>query len=177
MSDKTEFPIFEINLLIVTNTCSTIMALICCFHCNPELSFISLLKIIKYFVLANIFLPLLAYFFLYYISCNKNFLEFSLAINRNLINKIKMCLLLFIFSPTTFLCILLPFIMVSLAKQLILHLNAMCILLSMATPFMLFFIFEPIITKLVNKHCEKYPNSKSWLKKNYDLRMEIQKEL
>jgi len=41
-------------------------------------------------------------------------------------------------------------------------------------PLMLLFFFEPIITKMLDKYFKKHPNSKSWLKKNYDLRMEIQ---
>ena len=123
--------------------------------------------------LANIFLPLFVYILVCYLSQNKIFLHFWLALKNSLKNKILMCILLFIVSP-----IPLTVIIFSISSKYIylkdLFLNFP---LSMGFPLMLFFIFEPFITKLVNKHCKNHPNSKSWLKKNYDLRMEIQEEL
>ena len=84
-----------------------------------------------------------------------------------------MCLLLFIVSPLP-LTVIIASISLKHAYLEDLFLNFP---LSVGGPLMLFFIFEPFITKLVNKHCKNHPNSKSWLKKNYDLRMEIQNQI
>ena len=84
-----------------------------------------------------------------------------------------MCVLLFITSPIPLAVIIFSIFL----KHVDLNDLLLNFPLSMGFPLMLFFIFEPIVTQMVDMYFEKHPNSKSWLKKNYDLRMEIQKEL
>ena len=176
---KEKFPIFEIASLLFANICAAILSLIIFFAFDlaqsgeenlftkeDALSFIP-------WVLANILLPFFTYILVCYLSQNKIFLHFWLVLKNSLKSKIMMCLLLFIVSPLP-LTVIIASISLKYAYLKDLFLNFP---LSMGGPLMLFFVFEPIVTMFVDEFFKIFPNSKSWLKKNYDLRMEIQKEL
>ena len=170
-----KFPFGEFLLLIFTNILITILSItnvfFFCFALG-DFNGIPPIDLVAYLILGitiNIFLPFGMYISVCYLSQNKILLRFWAALNSNQIYKILICALLFLISP-------IPLAILASSEICLIDL-ILNFPLSMGFPLMLFFIFEPIVTQMVGKHFEKHPNSKSWLKKNYDLRMEIQKEL
>ena len=177
---KEKFPFFEIASLLFANICTVVVSLIIFYFFDLEQSGEENLFTTKEDALsflpwgtANILLPFFTYILVCYLSQNRMFLRFWHTLKNSLKNKILMCVLLFITSPIPVAVIIFSIFL----KHVDLNDLLLNFPLSMGFPLMLFFIFEPIVTQMVGKHFEKHPNSKSWLKKNYDLRMEIQKEL
>ena len=177
---KEKFPLFEILILVAVSVFNNIFAIINTFCWSlanssiggeSELTTDDILRF-SFYMGINIFIPFLIYLLVFSLSQNSGFLRFWGFLKSNLLNKIMLCFILFKISPMPFVTLLL----LGSYKQALRDFN-LNFPLSMGFPLMLFFIFEPFITKLVNKHCKNHPNSKSWLKKNYDLRMEIQEEL
>jgi len=170
-----KIPFGEFLLLIFTNILIAVLSItnvfFFCFALG-DFNRTPPIDLVAYLILGitiNIFLPFGMYISVCYISQNKILLRIWAALKCNQIYKILKCALLFLISP-------IPLAILTSSEVCLVDL-ILNFPLSMGFPLMLFFIFEPVITKLVNKHCEKHPNSKSWLKKNYDLRMEIQKEI
>ena len=177
---KEKFPLFEFLILVAANIFNNILAVINTFcwiltnssiNGNIGLAFDDIL-IFTFTMGINIFIPLFICLLVLYHSQNIKFLRLWFTLKNNLTSKIFLCTLLFIISPMPLVTLLLFRSYEQALRDFFLSFP-----LSMGFPLMLFFIFEPIITKMVDKHFEKRPDSKSWLKKNYDLRMEIQKEL
>ena len=186
---KEKFPFLEVIIIVTINIFSNVFAIIntICWSLanssvggNTGLTAEDIL-IFSFDMGINVLIPFFIYLLTFYLSQNSGFLHFWLLLKNNLPNKIRLCFILFIISPMPLICliaILLTFSELRATDFLgFLCLEIIHFPLSMGGALMLFFIFEPIITKLVNKHCEKHSDSKSWLKKNYDLRMEILTEL
>ena len=175
---KEKFPFLEITILATANVFNNIFAIIntiCWLLANSSIGDNTGLTaedilIFSFHMGINVLIPFFIYLLTFHLSQNSEFLRFWLLLKNNLSNKIKLCFILFIISPMPLTTLLLLKSYEQALRDFFLSFP-----LSMGFPLMLFFILEPIITKLVNKHCEKHPNSKSLLKKNYDLRMEIQK--
>ena len=175
---KEKFPFFEFFILVIVNVCTIFLSIINAFYYSiitsefedePSIDFL-LLIILN--IIINIALPLFVYVFICFLSQNKIFLQFLFVLKNNLMSKIFLCSILFIISPMPLVTLLLFSSHAQALRDLFFNFS-----LSMGFPLMLFFILEPIVTQMIDKHFEKHPNSKSWLKKNYDLRMGIQKEL
>ena len=183
MFDKIKkIPFLEFLLFLLVNICAWIVLLIGILY----LSFYEavpkdhlLIGYLSFFVVC-IIIPLILYFTLFYLSQNKFYLLLSSKINKNIVIKLLLCLIIFIISPLQIseisvncydLNLLFNCLMGSIREFVFNYIY------SLALPLTLFFIFEPVITKCIDKYFKKRLNSKTWLKKNYDLRMEIEKEL
>lgn len=186
---KEKFPFLEVIIIVIINIFSNIFAIVNTFCWslanssvggNTGLTAEDIL-IFSFYMGINILIPFFIYLLAFYLSQNSGFLHFGLLLKNNLSNKIRLCFILFIISPMPLICLIAILLMFSEWRAAdfwgFLCLEITHFPLSMGFPLMLFFIFEPVITRLVNKHYEKHTNSKSLLKKNYDLRMDIQKEL
>ena len=174
-----KFPFIELILIVLTNICSwgvlSVGILYFIFYEAIPKTEIRLLYIILLFTC--VIFPLILYFTLLYLSRNKIFLRLFIRLNRNNITKILFCLFYFLISPLQLYTTCSYYYDFHLLQEFFfggIFSSIINYMYSLAIPLSLFFIFEPFITKLVNKHCKNHPNSKSWLKKNYDLRMEIQ---
>lgn len=180
MFDKIrKLPFVEIVLLIVVNfltiITSVLIPLIFLFLGVKDNNGNVVIEGYYAFILAifcGIVVPLISYVLCFYLSNNACFLKMFIALKQSCIMKIVICLFLFIITPVTLLFSTYfnnfnLFLIEDICFVLLLY------LISLAFPLTLFFIFEPVITKCINKHCEKLPNSKTLLKKNYDLRMKI----